>query len=142
MAIGYEKARNLMRQLNWKMQVSTLGDSVEKIVLFHPAQDYEYTVRLDSGRKLLRECVMQHRIDSMTAILEYNRMEAEVEKPQWFAVTRWCAGDVVAAAEERGVTMTEAQAVEWWKRNERRFQDLMVEHGNEILSDMDFGEGE
>lgn len=142
MAIGYEKARNLMRQLDWKMQVSTLGDSVEKIVLFHPAQDYEYTVRLDSGRKLLRECVMQHRIDSMTAILEYNRMEAEVEKPQWFAVTRWCAGDVVAAAEERGVTMTEAQAVEWWKRNERRFQDLMVEHGNEILSDMDFGEGE
>lgn len=142
MAIGYEKASNLMRQLDWKMQVSTLGDSVEKIVLFHPAQDYEYTVRLDSGRKLLRECVMQHRIDSMTAILEYNRMEAEVETPQWFAVTRWYAGDVVAAAEERGVTMTEAQAVEWWKRNERRFQDLMVEHGNEILSDMDFGEGE
>lgn len=142
MAIGYEKARNLMRQLDWKMQVSTLGDSVEKIVLFHPAQDYEYTVRLDSGRKLLRECVTQHRIDSMTAILEYNRMEAEVEKPQWFAVTRWCAGDVVAAAEERGVTMTEAQAVEWWKRNERRFQDLMVEHGNDILSNMDFEEGE
>lgn len=142
MAIGYEKARNLMRQLNWKMQVSTLGDSVEKIVLFHPAQDYEYTVRLDSGRKLLRECVMQHRIDSMTAILEYNRMEAEVEKPQWFGVTRWCVEDVMAAAEERGVTMTEEQAAAWWERNERRFQELMVEHGNEILSDMDFGEGE
>ena len=49
MEIGYEKARNLMRQLDWKMQVSTLGDSVEKIVLLHPAQDYEYTVRLETA---------------------------------------------------------------------------------------------
>ena len=65
-----------------------------------------------------------------------------METPRWFAVTRWCAEDVLAAAEEQGIPMTEAQAVEWWKRNERRFQDLMVEHGNEILSDMDFGEGE
>ena len=142
MEIGYEKARNLMRQLDWKMQVSTLGDSVEKIVLLHPAQDYEYTVRLDSGRKLLRECVMQHRIDSMTAILEYNRTEAEVENPQWFAVTRWAPEDVIAAAEEQGVTLTEEQAVAWWEKNGRRFQDLMVEHGNEILSNMDFEEVE
>ena len=142
MAIGYEKARNLMRQLDWKMRVTTICNSVEGIVLFHPRQEKEYTVRMDSGRKLMRECALSQRLYSMTAILEYNRMEAEVEKPQWFAVTRWCAGDVVAAAEERGVTMTEAQAVEWWKRNERRFQDLMVEHGNDILSNMDFEEGE
>lgn len=142
MAIGYEKARNLMRQLDWKMQVSTLGDSVEKIVLFHPAQDYEYTVRLDSGRKLLRECVMQHRIDSMTAILEYNRTEAEVEKPQWYAITRWAPEDVIAAAEEQDVTLTEEQAAAWLRRNERKFQDLLVAAGNEILSNMDFGEGE
>ena len=111
MAIGYEKARNLMRQLDWKMQVTTICDSVEKIVLFHPAQDHEYMVRLDSGRKLMRECVMQHRIDSMTAVLEYNRTEAEVENPQWFAVTRWAPEDVIAAAEEQGVTLTEEQAV-------------------------------
>ena len=142
MAIGYEKARNLMRQLDWKMQVTTICDSVEKIVLFHPLQDREYTVRLDSGRKLMRECVMQHRIDSMTAILEYNRTEAEVENPQWFAVTRWAPEDVIAAAEEQGVTLTEEQAVAWWEKNGRRFQDLMVEHGNEILSNMDFEEVE
>ena len=142
MAIGYEKARNLMRQLDWKMQVTTICDSVEKIVLFHPAQDHEYMVRLDSGRKLMRECVMQHRIDSMTAVLEYNRTEAEVENPQWFAVTRWAPEDVIAAAEEQVVTLTEEQAVAWWEKNERRFQDLMVEHGNEILSNMDFEEVE
>ena len=72
MAIGYGRARNLMRQLGWNMRVTTICDSVDKIVLFHPLQDREYTVRLDSGRKLMRECVMQHRIDSMTAILEYD----------------------------------------------------------------------
>ena len=142
MEIGYEKARNLMRQLDWKMQVSTLGDSVEKIVLLHPAQDYEYTVRLDSGRKLLRECVMQHRIDSMTAILEYNRTETEVEKPQWFAVTRWAPEDVIAAAEEQDVTLTEEQAVTWWQKNERKIQDILVEAGNKILSNMGFEDGE
>jgi hypothetical protein len=38
--------------------------------------------------------------------------------------------------------MTEEQAAAWWERNERRFQDLMVEHGNDILSNMDFEEGE
>lgn len=142
MAIGYEQARNLMRQLNWRMRVKTICDSVEKIVLFHPRQEKEYTVRMDSGRKLMRECVMSQRLDSMTAVLEYNRSEAEVEKPQWFAVTRWSAEDVLAAAEEQGVTLTEAQAIEWWKRNERRFEELMIEHGNEILSDMDFEEDE
>lgn len=141
MAIGYEKARNLMRQLDWKMRVKTICNSVEEIVLFHPQQEKEYTVRMDSGRKLMRECVLSQRLDGMTAVLEYNRAEAEVETPQWFAVTRWCAEDVLAAAEEQGIPMTEAQAVEWWKRNERRFQDLMVEHGNEILSNTDFEEG-
>lgn len=48
MAIGYERARNLMRQLNWRMRVKTICDSVEKIVLFHPCQGKEYTVRMDS----------------------------------------------------------------------------------------------
>ena len=35
MAIGYEKARNLMRQLDWKMQVRTSDSGIEKMVLFH-----------------------------------------------------------------------------------------------------------
>lgn len=142
LSIGYEKARNLMRQLDWKMRVSTSGDRVEKIVLFHPCQPNEYRVYMAGGRKLMRECVLSHRLDSKTAVLEYNRVEAEVEKPQWFAVTRWSPEDAIAAAAEQGVTLTEEQAVAWWKRNERRFQDLMVEHGNEILSNMDFEEGD
>lgn len=65
---------------------------------------------------------------------------AAMGEPQWFAITRWCTEDIVAVAEECGVTLTEEQAVAWWKRNERRFQDLLVEAGNEILSNMDFKE--
>lgn len=141
MAIGYGRARNLMRQLNWKMQVTTSENGIEKIVLFHPMQDHEYTVRLDSGRKLMRECVVHHRIDSMAVVLEYNRTEAEAGKPRWFAITRWAPEDVVAAAEEQGVMLTEEQAIAWWQRSERKFQDLMVEAGNEILSNMDFEDG-
>jgi hypothetical protein len=142
MAIGYEKARNLMRQLDWKMRVSTVGDNVDKIVLFHTSQRREHTVILDSGRKLMRECVLSMRFDSHTAILEYNRVEAELESPRWFAVTRWCAEDVMAVAEERGITITEEQATAWWERNESRFVDLITGRGNEILFNMDFEEGE
>lgn len=132
-----------MRQLDWKMRVYTLGDSVEKIVLFHCMQPVEHTVRLDSGRKLMRECVVSERLDSRTAILSYNRTEAEIEEePKWFAVTRWSPEDAVEAASEQGVTITLEQATAWWKRNERRFQDLLAEAGNEILSSMDFEEAD
>lgn len=62
------------------------------------------------------------------------------EAQKWFATTRWSLEDVIAAAEERGVTLTEEQAVEWWRRNERRFKDLLVEQGNAILAEMDFNE--
>lgn len=138
MAIGYEKARNLMRQLDWKMRVTTICNSVERIVLFHPRQEKEYTVRMDSGRKLMRECVVYYRLDNQTTVLDYNRVEEEVEKPRWFAATRWSPGDVMVAAKEQGVTLTEELAAVWWRKNERHFQDLMVTHGNEILSRVDF----
>ena len=87
---------------------------------------------------------MSHRLDSRTAILEYNRVEAEVEADthEWFAITRWAPVDAMAAAEEQDVTLTEEQAAAWLRRNERKFQDLLVAAGNEILSNMDFGEGE
>lgn len=140
MAIGYEKARNLMRQLDWKMRVSTLGDSVEKIVLFHPCQQQEHTVRIESGRKLIQECILSQRLDSMTVILEYNRVEEEMDRTRWFAIVRWCADDVIAVAKERGIHLTEEQATEWLKRNGRWFREMLVEHGNEILSDADFGD--
>lgn len=60
--------------------------------------------------------------------------------PEWFATTRWAVEDVRAAAEERGITMTEDQARAWWQRNENRFQNLLVEQGNALLAEMDFDE--
>lgn len=142
MAIGYERARNLMRQLGWKMRVRTSGDGIEKIMLFHPCQQNEYRVYMESGRKLLRECVVSERLDKHTAILSYNRSEAEVESPKWFAVTRWAPEDAVEAAAKQGIVLSMEQAITWWTRNGRHFQKLLYEQGREILAKMDFREVE
>ena len=139
MAIGYRQARSLMRQFDWKMRVFILGDSVEKITLFHPEQRTEYMVRMDSGRKLMQECVVSERLDRFTIIYSYKKIEAEENKePVWFAVTRWAPEDAVAAAAGQGVTISISQATAWWKRNGRYFQQLLYEAGTEILSNMDF----
>lgn len=55
---------------------------------------------------------------------------------KWFGITRWSTADVIAAAEENGVTMTDEQAKAWWAENEESFKNRMVELGNEVLSDM------
>lgn len=70
--IGYEKARNLMQQLDWKMLVTMICDSVEEIVLYHPKQPNRYKVRIDSGRKLMAECRVIGSKDYRTAILGYD----------------------------------------------------------------------
>ncbi len=56
----------------------------------------------------------------------------------WYGVVRWSTEDVIAAAAENGVKLTEEQADEWWKKNERSFKERMVELGNETLASMDF----
>ena len=70
--IGYEKARNLMAQLDWKMLVTMIGESIEKIELYQPRQEERHTVRIDSGRKLMAECRVCGRHNDMTAILCYD----------------------------------------------------------------------
>ena len=72
MAIGYERARNLMRQLDWKMRATTNEQGVKSMELYHPLRPNKYKVRSDSGAKLLRECRVVKRIDSKTAILCYD----------------------------------------------------------------------
>lgn len=70
-AIGYGRARNLMRQLDWKMKVVTGEDNVERCEVYHPLRPNRYKVRADSAAKLLRECRVVKR-DGNTAILCYN----------------------------------------------------------------------
>lgn len=56
------------------------------------------------------------------------------ELPRWYGVVRWCAEDVIAAAERNGVSLTEEQAEKWLKKNERWFKDVLTEYGNEVLA--------
>lgn len=57
---------------------------------------------------------------------------------KWHGITRWTNEDIIGAASEQGVTMTDKQAEIWWEKNEAPFKNLMVEAGNRILADMDF----
>lgn len=140
MAIGYTEAKNLMRQLGWKMRAVVDESGVREMAVFHPLQDNEFKLREATGRNLLRECRVECRPDRHTVILEYNRTEEDVYIQKWFAVTRWSAEDVVAAAKAKGVHMTEQQAVDWWRKNESAFRDTITQYGNEILADMNFEE--
>lgn len=56
------------------------------------------------------------------------------EDSRWFAVTRWCADDVIAAAEQNGVTLTPEHAERWLEKNEGWFSDMLAEYGNEVLA--------
>lgn len=57
-----------------------------------------------------------------------------VEQTGWYGVVRWCAEDVIAAAEQNGVTLTEVQAEKWLEKNERWFKEMLTEYGNEVLA--------
>lgn len=56
------------------------------------------------------------------------------EQVRWFGIVRWCAEDVISAAEMNGITLTKAQAEKWLKKNERWFQETLIEYGNEVLA--------
>ena len=77
MAIGYGRAKNLMRQLNWKMRATIIAGSVTKIELYHPERPNTYTVRLDSGRKLMAECREIGRQDALSVLLCYDHDGSE-----------------------------------------------------------------
>ena len=74
-----------------------------------------------------------------------NYIEDEQEKDDdvnqyWFAETRWCIDDVIDAAKKKGIVLTPQQAESWWEKNEKRFKDIIVEHGNEGLEDAECDE--
>lgn len=74
-----------------------------------------------------------------------NYIEDEQEKDDdvnqyWFAETRWCIDDVIDAAKKKGIVLTPQQAESWWKKNEKRFKDTLIEYGNEVLANVDFSE--
>lgn len=56
-----------------------------------------------------------------------------------FAEVRWSLENVMDAAAEHGVQLTKQQARNWREQNEGWFRDNLIERGNEILADIDFG---
>lgn len=74
--LGYEKAKNLMKQLDWKMLVKTCltthGEDVEEATLYHPRQLHVHVVRRDAARRLLRECRECGQAENGAAIFCYN----------------------------------------------------------------------
>ena len=65
---------------------------------------------------------------------KFNFAEADATPAKWFAQTQWCAEDVIAVAEQNGITLTSAQAKKWLEKNERWFKDALTEYGNEVLA--------
>lgn len=74
MVIGFERAKNLMKQLDWKMLVTMNRHTMEisKIEVYHPLQPNTYAVRRDSGRKLMELCRVIGPKTEDTAILCYD----------------------------------------------------------------------
>ena len=59
-------------------------------------------------------------------------------KNKEYAVIKWSVEDIIATAEEQGITLTEQEAATWWEEHEKYFQEALIETGNEMLSNTDF----
>lgn len=72
--IGYEKAKALMVQLDWKLRVTMDGEDLMRAELYHPNRHTVHTVRKDSYKRLYRECrvIGPAPGDDRTAILCYD----------------------------------------------------------------------
>lgn len=72
--IGYENAKNLMKQLDWKLRVTMDGEELVKVEVYHPKRPTVYTVRKNSFKRLYKECrvVGSAPNDARTAILCYD----------------------------------------------------------------------
>ena len=72
MVIGYQTAKNLMVQLDWKLAATMEGETLIRIELYHPDQETVHVVRKDSGKRLIAECRVCGRKSDATAILCYD----------------------------------------------------------------------
>jgi len=71
-----------------------------------------------------------------------NAGKKDDDKDGWYGIVRWTVEDVIAAAAEQGISLTAETAAAWWRNNENAFKNIMVGHGNQVLSDMDYNMAE
>lgn len=76
-AMGYERCKNLMKQLDWKLMVTLDFDKPVEFWVYHPKQPRSYKVRRDSGRRLLDECRWVKAMDDGRLIYCYNHDGAD-----------------------------------------------------------------
>lgn len=70
---GYEKAKLLMKQKDWKLRVVMDGEDLQQVQLYHPGAPDVYAVRKDSFKRLYPECrIVGRGEDDRTAILCYD----------------------------------------------------------------------
>lgn len=65
---------------------------------------------------------------------ELYTLKAKEDKKEWHAVTRWHVEDVIVAAKQQGVTLTEEQAARWWEKHEESFAEMLTQAENEMLA--------
>lgn len=76
--IGYDRAKHLMQQLDWKLRVTMNVEEILQVVLYHPNQSEVYTVRKVSYKKLYPECRVIGQGENMKeAILCYDHAGAD-----------------------------------------------------------------
>lgn len=100
--------------------------------------------RFTSGKKHWSRAVQEWCIacDKRQHAPTFNFVDEQPAEPveKWFAATRWSADDVISAADEQGVKLTEEQAVKWWEKNEKLMEDALTQCGNDILASTNFKE--
>ena len=55
-----------------------------------------------------------------------------------YATVTWQPDDVIDAAANDGVNLTEKQAIDWLTKNEKSFHEQLTQWGNEMLSMQDW----
>ncbi len=61
-------------------------------------------------------------------------------KEKYYAVVRWMPEDIMAIAEEKGISMTRDEAEHWFEEHENDIKQTLTQVGNEMLSDMLVGD--
>lgn len=72
--VNIDRARNLMKQLDWKLLLVVDNDTleVEFAVLYHPLQANAYRLRRNSAKKLLSECRVIGAVTDEITVLCYD----------------------------------------------------------------------
>lgn len=91
--------------------------------------------------ELVRDAeAIEQMLQSLVNALKYGEIPSAepVSDSTSFAETKWNEDDAIEAAAANDVTLSAEEAAEWWRENEKWFEDSITQYGNELLSDIDW----